>query len=190
MTALADTIEAALRDAQAPTTSLRWYAETAARAVEPLIRAAEAAALERARDAIADYPSAAPNEAQAAHYDQQIDHSQIIIDSLPRDGSALDAVVAARTAGAIAALTPAQHATALHMAVLSEFMREEGWGKPLRALTLDGQISIDMARAICRDLAGNGLAEHLRGLWHEDGGPAGTGYGITRKGIALLDPAP
>ncbi len=56
--------------------------------------AAEAAALERARNDIADYPRVAPDATEAAHYDEQIEHSQRIIDNIPRDTSALTAMLA------------------------------------------------------------------------------------------------
>lgn len=93
MTALTDTIEAALRDAHDQDVSLRRYAEAAARAVDPLIRAAEAAALERAEMAAASFlvgrhGSGAPLRNP---YPQQI---AAAIRALPRDGSALEAVVA------------------------------------------------------------------------------------------------
>jgi hypothetical protein len=43
-----------------------------------------------------------------------------------------------------------------------------------------------VVRRICRHLARVGLAEYCRGLWNEDGRPAGSGYGITRAGLAAL----
>jgi hypothetical protein len=47
--------------------------------------------------------------------------------------------------------------------------------------------SRQVVRRICRHLARQGLAEYCRGLWSEDGRPAGAGYGITRAGIAALE---
>jgi hypothetical protein len=74
----------------------------------------------------------------------------------------------------------------LQLAMLKQFGSEAGWGFPLRSLTMEGQISTDMARALCRDLAAKGFVEHLTGLWREDGGgPVGSGYGITEEGIAF-----
>lgn len=61
--------------------------------------AAVAAALESAEDAIADYPRLSPTFAEALCYDEQIEYAQDIIRSIPRDTSAIDAVVAERTAG-------------------------------------------------------------------------------------------
>lgn len=47
-----------------------------------------------------------------------------------------------------------------------------------------------VVRRICRHLARIGLAEYSRGLWSEDGTPAGAGYGITKAGRAALEPKP
>lgn len=114
--ALADTIEAALRDAHDQDVSLRRYAEAAARAVEPLIRAAEAAALERAVAPLTE------EEARSAALSFRHDFGLLSVTdqaamvwaarewhkalswrlrALPRDGSSLDAVVAARTAAVL-----------------------------------------------------------------------------------------
>jgi hypothetical protein len=38
----------------------------------------------------------------------------------------------------------------------------------------------------CRALARKGLAEFARGLWSEDGEPAGSGYGATKQGAAFI----
>lgn len=38
-----------------------------------------------------------------------------------------------------------------------------------------------------RALARKGFAEYHRGLWNEDGGPAGAGYQITKAGQAALE---
>ena len=39
-----------------------------------------------------------------------------------------------------------------------------------------------LVRRACRLLARKGLAAYSKGLWREDGGPAGAGYCITRAG--------
>jgi hypothetical protein len=96
MTALTDTIEAAMR-AVRYTEDRRGYAEAAAREVEPLIRAAEAAALERAAAAI-DCDKCIRRGLCPGSYNCRSQWADDIR-ALPRDGSALDAVVAARTAG-------------------------------------------------------------------------------------------
>ena len=41
-------------------------------------------------------------------------------------------------------------------------------------------------RRIVRSLARKGLTEYHRGLWSDEGRPAGAGYCITRKGIEVL----
>ncbi|WP_417257385.1 hypothetical protein [Celeribacter sp.] len=48
-------------------------------------------------------------------------------------------------------------------------------------------ITKDMARAICRSLTDRGFAEYCRGLWTEDGEPAGAGYRITDAGRKYLE---
>lgn len=44
----------------------------------------------------------------------------------------------------------------------------------------------DVVRGVCRSLTDQGLAFYMKGLWSEDGMPAGSGYGITDKGAARL----
>lgn len=41
-------------------------------------------------------------------------------------------------------------------------------------------------RRACRSLARKGLAEFHRGLWSDDGEPAGSGYGATKAGCDAL----
>ena len=48
-------------------------------------------------------------------------------------------------------------------------------------------ITHEMARAICRSLTDRGYCVWRRGLFNEDGEVAGSGYGITPKGIAYLE---
>jgi hypothetical protein len=43
-------------------------------------------------------------------------------------------------------------------------------------------------RRACRSLARKGLAKYERGLWSEDGGPAGSGYSATRKAVVEFAP--
>jgi hypothetical protein len=47
-----------------------------------------------------------------------------------------------------------------------------------------------VVRRICRHLARSGMAEYSRGLWSEDGKPAGAGYAITKVGRAALEHKP
>lgn len=48
-------------------------------------------------------------------------------------------------------------------------------------------VTKDMARAILRDLSQRGYAKFERGLFTEDGDVAGSGYRITKEGIAYLE---
>jgi hypothetical protein len=41
-------------------------------------------------------------------------------------------------------------------------------------------------RRACRSLRRKGLTEFGRGLWSDDGEPAGSGYGATRAGVELI----
>lgn len=43
-------------------------------------------------------------------------------------------------------------------------------------------------RRACRSLARKGLTEFHRGLWTEDGAPAGSGYGTSKHGYEVVRP--
>jgi hypothetical protein len=45
----------------------------------------------------------------------------------------------------------------------------------------------DIVRGVCRSLTDQGLAHYMKGLWSEEGYPAGAGYGITDAGAARLN---
>jgi hypothetical protein len=47
-----------------------------------------------------------------------------------------------------------------------------------------------IVRRICRHLARQGMAKYSRGLWSEEGTPAGAGYGITDVGRRALETKP
>lgn len=49
-----------------------------------------------------------------------------------------------------------------------------------------GPITKDMAGAICRNLRNRGFVTFERGLFSEDGMPAGSGYAITKAGRDYL----
>lgn len=51
------------------------------------------------------------------------------------------------------------------------------------ALSRKTGIGRDYVRAICRSLTDQGLCWYLNTLFSEDGMVAGSGYGLTRKGI-------
>ena len=48
----------------------------------------------------------------------------------------------------------------------------------------------DFVLAACRSLACDGMAEFHKGLWTEDGEPAGSGYAATRDGWRLFNATP
>lgn len=54
-----------------------------------------------------------------------------------------------------------------------------------RALIMETGYDRSKVRRYVRALARKGLAEYYRGLWSDDGRPAGAGYCITRKGVDL-----
>lgn len=53
-------------------------------------------------------------------------------------------------------------------------------------LTTETGLDRKVVRRAARSLARKGLAEYGRGLWNEDGEPAGSGYACTRAGRALI----
>jgi hypothetical protein len=159
MTALTDTIEAALLDAHDQDVSLRRYAETAARAVEPLIRAAEAAALDRAAavgDHYADADYCAMNYAECCGLtaSRMADQVRCDIRALPRDGSALDTVVATRTAGlreALVALVSASLNDMTTQGLPLEWSQRSAIAQAFRVLGLDCDRLTPEARALLTD---------------------------------------
>lgn len=54
--------------------------------------------------------------------------------------------------------------------------------------TITAETGLDrkVVRRACRALARKGLAEYGKGLWSEDGEPAGSGYAITKQGAKAL----
>lgn len=49
-------------------------------------------------------------------------------------------------------------------------------------LSMESGLDRKIVRRACRSLTRKGLARYARGLWTEDGEPAGSGYGPTRAG--------
>lgn len=87
------------------------------------------------------------------------------------------------------AKTLREAAEALDYHVLS-ILNDRGYGGEfcLRMSNfIDDGMTRDMAVATCRSLRQRGLAEFHRGLWSEDGEPAGSGYCITEAGKAHLE---
>lgn len=79
----------------------------------------------------------------------------------------------------------------LEVAVLRELASAKTFGRfdtysTLSRVTSPRLITRDIAGALLRDLTNRGLARFQSGLWTEDGEPAGSGYGITPKGLRYL----
>lgn len=51
------------------------------------------------------------------------------------------------------------------------------------AFFMNDWVTKDLARALLRDLTDRGLCHFHRGLFNDDGVPAGSGYGVTEKGL-------
>lgn len=62
----------------------------------------------------------------------------------------------------------------------------EEYALPFRCLVTH-EIDLETVRASCRRLRENGHVRFMRGLWTEDGEPAGSGYTITREGRKYLN---
>src|SRR5690606_11172662 len=54
-------------------------------------------------------------------------------------------------------------------------------------IACDLPIDRKVIRRACRSLARKGLARYARGLWTEDGTPAGSGYTATRAGVKVRE---
>jgi len=59
-----------------------------------------------------------------------------------------------------------------------------------RSLTGPTKLNRREVRLACRSLKRKGLAEFGRGLWSEDGEPAGSGYRASKAGADLIESAP
>jgi hypothetical protein len=51
----------------------------------------------------------------------------------------------------------------------------------------DGELPRHHVRRAVRGLARKGFAKYARGLWSDDGRPAGSGYALTDAGLAFVD---
>ena len=63
----------------------------------------------------------------------------------------------------------------------------KGYAFSLAFLAQETGLHRDVVRGVCRSLTDQGLATYMKGLWTEDGMPAGSGYGITNAGAKRLD---
>lgn len=69
-----------------------------------------------------------------------------------------------------------------HMAECGGYSSPCEWCFPLACFTNEW-ITRDMARAVLRSLTDRGYCQYRRGLFNEDGEVAGSGYGLTQKGV-------
>ncbi len=70
---------------------------------------------------------------------------------------------------------------------LDEFTRPDGeFCVPFAPLERQTGFERRVVRRHVRGLARDGLAQYFKGLWTEDGEPAGAGYCITEAGVHLL----
>lgn len=60
---------------------------------------------------------------------------------------------------------------------------------PFAPLMRESGLARNVVRRACRSLARKGYAQFYKGLWTEDGEPAGAGYCISPKGVELLETA-
>lgn len=73
-----------------------------------------------------------------------------------------------------------------------ELYQDSMWGgRQYQAFRLDHLahqtgLHRDVVRGVCRSLTDQGLAFYMKGLWSQDGMPAGAGYGITDAGAKRL----
>jgi len=75
-----------------------------------------------------------------------------------------------------------------HQAVLKALAEDEGYFFNFANLSFNAKMERKEVRRIVRHLARRGLTEFGKGLWTEDGEPAGSGYRITAAGIEALGP--
>lgn len=78
-----------------------------------------------------------------------------------------------------------------HERKVLKFLAENfAWGEsgvfPFAPICKATRLDRKSVRRACRSLARKQLAEFYRGLWFEDGGPAGAGYSATKAGAELF----
>lgn len=77
-------------------------------------------------------------------------------------------------------MSPTERAVLSELVVSGSFYR--GFAPLMAATGLDRNV----VRRCCRSLARKGYAEFARGLWDEDGGPAGSGYRASVMGASIV----
>lgn len=63
----------------------------------------------------------------------------------------------------------------------------EEWCLPFDPICRDTELDRRTVRLSCRRLTRNGFAAFYKGLWTDEGMPAGAGYAITKEGRAKLE---
>ena len=58
---------------------------------------------------------------------------------------------------------------------------------PFKPISNRTGLDVKVVRRACRSLTRKGLAAYERGLWTEDGQPAGSGYRATRDGVEYAE---
>ena len=70
------------------------------------------------------------------------------------------------------------------------YMIEEGCvglAFPFEPIAVNTGLDRKVVRRACRSLARKGLAQFIRGLWDDEGNPAGSGYGPTELAFVGKD---
>jgi hypothetical protein len=75
---------------------------------------------------------------------------------------------------------------ASHRKVLEALSESYGYFFSFAALMYETKMERREVRRIVRHLARRGLTEYGKGLWSEDGEPAGSGYRITEAGQSAI----
>lgn len=70
----------------------------------------------------------------------------------------------------------------LEIVLIELARRGEEWRSPFSSIARETGLSIEIVRALCRELRERGYASYERGLFSEDLQTAGSGYGVTAAG--------
>ena len=84
-------------------------------------------------------------------------------------------------------LSETQHRERVVLNALVQTVSEDFGFMSFASITAVCGLDRRLVRRACRSLARKGLAKYARGLWTENGEPAGAGYAITREGLAQLE---
>lgn len=73
---------------------------------------------------------------------------------------------------------------------LADEFHGEGYGFGFASIMQETGLDRRLVRLACRSLKRKGMTEFYRGLWTEDGEPAGSGYGATKAGVQFAEGFP